>query len=71
MYGVEHEMAQHLGDVVLRRTALAAGGHPGREALARCADLMGSALGWSPERREVELDATDAALRGAVPALST
>jgi glycerol-3-phosphate dehydrogenase len=64
MHGIEHEMAQHLGDVVLRRTALAAGGHPGREALARCADLMGFALGWSPARRESELDATDAALRG-------
>jgi len=66
MYGVEQEMAQHLGDVVLRRTALAAGGHPGREALRRCADLMGSALGWEPDRREAELDATDAALRDAV-----
>jgi glycerol-3-phosphate dehydrogenase len=65
-YGVEHEMAQHLGDVVLRRTALAAGGHPGRKALAHCADLMASALDWSPARREAELDATDTALRDAV-----
>ena len=69
VYGVEHEMAQHLGDVVLRRTALAAGGHPGRQALCRCAELMGTVLGWTPERRAVELDRTDAALRGA-PAVS-
>jgi len=62
MYGVEHEMAQHLGDVVLRRTALSAGGHPGRKALGHCADLMASALDWSPARREAELDATEVAL---------
>jgi glycerol-3-phosphate dehydrogenase len=63
MYGVEQEMAQHLGDVVLRRTALAAGGHPGRTALRLCADVMAPALGWNPARREAELDAADAALR--------
>jgi glycerol-3-phosphate dehydrogenase len=66
MYGIQDEMAQHLADVVLRRTALAAGGHPGRQALSRCADVMASALDWSPERREAELDATDAALRDSV-----
>jgi glycerol-3-phosphate dehydrogenase len=63
--GVEREMAQHLSDVVLRRTALAAGGHPGQAALRRCAELMGAALGWTGERSAAELDRTDATLRAA------
>lgn len=71
MHGVEREMAQHLSDVVLRRTALAAGGHPGRQALRRCADLMGSTLGWTPDRHEAEVDATDAALRATTTAPSS
>jgi glycerol-3-phosphate dehydrogenase len=71
LHGVEREMAQHLGDVVLRRTALAAGGHPGREALLRCADLMGSSMNWSPAQREAELDATDSLLRGTATLLPT
>jgi glycerol-3-phosphate dehydrogenase len=64
VFAADHEMAVHLIDVVRRRTELAAGGHPGREALERCADLMGAHIGWSPERREAELDHADAALHG-------
>ncbi len=67
VFGVEQEMAQHLSDVVFRRTVLAAGGHPGREALAACAELMSSRLAWSRQRSEAELDLTDSALRGTVP----
>ena len=63
LHGVHREMAHHLDDVVLRRTALAAGGHPGREALCRCAELMGEALCWSRERLAEELDRTERALR--------
>ncbi len=70
-FGVEQEMAWHLSDVVLRRTQLAAGGHPGRDALIRCANLMASRLGWSSQRTESELDRTDSALRGVVPAYSS
>jgi glycerol-3-phosphate dehydrogenase len=62
LHGVEREMAQHLDDVVLRRTALAAGGHPGSDALGRCADLMGAALCWTPERRREEIARAEEAL---------
>jgi glycerol-3-phosphate dehydrogenase len=62
LHGIEREMAHHLDDVVLRRTALAAGGHPGREALGRCADLMGESLCWTPERRGEELARVEGAL---------
>jgi glycerol-3-phosphate dehydrogenase len=70
-FGVEQEMAFHLSDVVLRRTQLSAGGHPGRPALARCAELMASRLGWTAERAESELDRTDSALRGTAPVYSS
>ena len=71
IYGVEEEMALQLSDVVLRRTQLTAAGHPGREALYRCAELMGSRLGWSMERSQAEVDAVDATLRGttAIPTI--
>ncbi len=69
VFGVDQEMALHLTDVVFRRTQLSAGGHPGRPALARCAELMASRLGWTAARTESELDRTDSALRGIVPAL--
>jgi glycerol-3-phosphate dehydrogenase len=62
LHGIEREMAQHLEDVVLRRTALAAGGHPGRAALLRCAELMGEALCWTADRRFLELERTEQAL---------
>jgi glycerol-3-phosphate dehydrogenase len=71
VYGVEQEMAQQLDDVVLRRTELAAGGHPGTEALRRCAELMGSVLNWSRERREAEIGRTEATLRQSVVALTS
>jgi glycerol-3-phosphate dehydrogenase len=71
VFGIEQEMACHLSDVVLRRTQLSAGGHPGRPSLTRCAELMGSRLGWTAERTESELDRTDSALRGTVPAHSS
>lgn len=71
VYGVEQEMAQHLDDVVFRRTELAAGGHPGPEALRRCADLMGSVLGWSRERREAEIGRTEVVLRQSGPVTSS
>ncbi|MEO7986440.1 MAG: glycerol-3-phosphate dehydrogenase/oxidase [Gemmatimonadales bacterium] len=62
-YGVEQEMALHLSDVVLRRTELGAGGHPGRETLAACAALMGPLLGWTGAQIQAEIDRTDSALR--------
>jgi glycerol-3-phosphate dehydrogenase len=71
VYGVEREMAQQLDDVVLRRTELAAGGHPGSEALRRCAELMGSVLGWNQARRDAEIGRTEATLRDSVAVTSS
>jgi glycerol-3-phosphate dehydrogenase len=52
---VHDELAQRLSDVVFRRTTLGAGGHPGIDALERCADLVAAELGWSQTRRQAEL----------------
>lgn len=56
IHAVRDEMAQKLGDVVLRRTDLGAGGNPGEEALRTCADLMAKELGWSEGKIQKELD---------------
>ena len=45
------------------RTTLAAEGHPGAEALARCAELAGAELGWTPARRLAEIAEVEAELR--------
>ena len=36
---IREEMALHLTDIVLRRTAIGAAGHPGAELLAACARI--------------------------------
>ena len=54
-YATEHSSAVRLSDAVLRRTSLGSTGHPGREALTRAADIMGSSLGWTPERVAAEM----------------
>lgn len=62
-YAVNHEMAVHLDDVVMRRTDLAAGSHPGRAALLATAAEMGRQLAWSAERLHQELAAVERNLR--------
>jgi len=52
---VAEEMAQTLEDVVFRRTGLGTQGHPGQEALARCAEIMGDLLGWDGQERERQI----------------
>jgi glycerol-3-phosphate dehydrogenase len=64
VHAVRDEMALKLGDVVLRRTDLGAGAYPGDEAVRRCADLMASELGWSPDRRQSEIDELKAGYPG-------
>ena len=49
-------MAQNLGDVVFRRTDLATGDYPGREALRECADLVAAELGWTQPQIEREIN---------------
>jgi glycerol-3-phosphate dehydrogenase len=58
-YAVRQEMAVHLDDVVMRRTDLAAGSHPGRAALLATATEMGRSLSWSAERLRQEIATTE------------
>jgi hypothetical protein len=60
---VSHEMAVHLDDVVMRRTDLAAGSHPGRAALLATAAEMGRLLSWSAERLHQEIATTEHTLQ--------
>jgi glycerol-3-phosphate dehydrogenase len=55
VHAVREEMAQRLDDVVLRRTDLGSGEHPGKDALHLCAELMAVELGWDERRKEEEL----------------
>lgn len=49
------EMAPALADIVIRRTPLGALGHPGDDAVARAAAIVGGELGWSEDRRREEI----------------
>lgn len=57
-----HEMAVKLEDVVMRRTDLGAGSHPGRRALEIAAAEMARMLGWSAQRTHEEIAATERVL---------
>lgn len=57
-FAVKNEMAVRLEDVVLRRTEMGSGCHPGQPALAAAAARMRGMLGWSAEREQAELAAT-------------
>jgi glycerol-3-phosphate dehydrogenase len=59
VHAIRNEMAVRLSDVVVRRTGLGAGGHPGSEAVAACARIAAGELGWSPERVAEEVAAVD------------
>ncbi len=54
IYGIREEMALKLADVVMRRTELGTRGHPGNEALHKCAQIMAQELGWNEARRQAE-----------------
>jgi glycerol-3-phosphate dehydrogenase len=64
LYAVRAELAMTLGDVVLRRTDLAAGGHPGDEPLRAAAAVMAGELGWSEPRTADEIAAVEGELAG-------
>ena len=61
-HAVDREMAVRLEDVVMRRTNLAAGRHPGRQALESVANEMARRLHWSAQRAIEEIDDTERAL---------
>ncbi len=56
IHGVREEMAQKLSDIILRRTELGSAGNPGEETLNFCADVMSQELGWSLEKKQIELN---------------
>lgn len=68
-HAVRSEMAVKLEDVVLRRTDLGSGCHPGAPALRAAAERMQGLLGWTVERVADEIQATEAVLarHGAAP----
>lgn len=49
-WAARHEMVVTLADAVLRRTPLGSMGHPGNEAIARAAGIVGRELGWADDR---------------------
>src|SRR4051794_11183117 len=59
------EMAPTLADIVIRRTPLGALGHPGEQALATAAAIVGAEFSWSDDRRRAEIAAVDAFYRPA------
>jgi len=61
-HAIEHEMAMKLEDVVMRRTELGAGSHPGRRALEATAMEMAQHLQWTDSRTREELTAMERTL---------
>ncbi len=59
-HAVHDEMAQHLEDVILRRTELGSAGYPGDDVLAECARTMAEELNWDDVRKQQEIDKTNA-----------
>ncbi|HXG55283.1 MAG TPA: FAD-dependent oxidoreductase [Vicinamibacterales bacterium] len=57
---IRHEMAIRLTDVVIRRTTIGSGGHPGAGAVAACGRIAAQELGWEPARLTQEIAAVDA-----------
>ncbi len=58
VWAVREEMAQHLEDVVFRRTGLGTLGNPGEEVLRAVAELMAADLGWDAAKVASEVKAT-------------
>lgn len=58
LFLIQHEKAEHLDDLLLRRTMLAMLGKLTRDAVIECAMLMADALNWSLERRNAETERT-------------
>jgi glycerol-3-phosphate dehydrogenase len=63
VHAVREEAAVKLADVILRRTDLGAGKHPGAACLTFCAGLMASELGWDQSRFEKEIRETESCYR--------
>jgi glycerol-3-phosphate dehydrogenase len=56
-HAIQNQMAQSLGDVVVRRTGAGVLGYPGDGVVTDMANRMQSALGWTDERKHAEIQA--------------
>jgi glycerol-3-phosphate dehydrogenase len=63
VYVIRHEMAVRLSDIVIRRTTLGAGGHPGADAVTGCARIAARELNWTDARMNEEIAAVEAFYR--------
>lgn len=73
-HAVQEEMAVRLDDVILRRTNLGSGSHPGEAAVAAVAHCMQDLLGWTDVEGRAQVAATLSVLRhhrAAVPRAET
>ena len=61
-HAVRSEMAMKLDDVIMRRTDLGSGCHPGVAAVNAVAGRMRTLLGWSEEHLRGEIEGTEAIL---------
>ncbi len=57
LHAIRHQMAHSLTDVVIRRTGFGAAGHPGEGIVNDIASRMQTALGWSQDRKQREIEA--------------
>ena len=55
IYAIRHEMAVRLSDIVIRRLALGAAGHPGAATVRAAADIAAAELRWDPARVATEI----------------
>jgi glycerol-3-phosphate dehydrogenase len=62
-HAIREEAALRLSDAVIRRTDLGSAGHPGREALARAAQVMAAELRWTDARMRDEIADVEAFYR--------
>jgi glycerol-3-phosphate dehydrogenase len=53
---IRTEMALRLSDIVVRRTALGAAGHPGADALRACGAIAAEELEWDDARVRSEVE---------------
>lgn len=70
VYVIRHEAALHLPDILLRRTAIGAAGHPGGACVTAAARIAAAELGWEGGRIDREIRDVDAAYRLSDEAIS-
>ncbi|MES1990014.1 MAG: glycerol-3-phosphate dehydrogenase/oxidase [Pseudomonadota bacterium] len=57
-HAIRHEMANHLSDIIFRRTGIGTLGNPGSDMLNRIADLMARELDWDETKQATEMAKT-------------